>query len=102
MDPLAAQRGAAAIDRAAAMTPIDIVVPVWRGADTTRRCLESILASTPRTPFELVIVNDASPEPELTGYVRELAARGVATLIEQPSPQGYAAAKKWEGEGRCA
>jgi len=92
MDPLAAQRGAAAIDRAAAMTPIDIVVPVWRGADTTRRCLESILASTPRTPFELVIVNDASPEPELTGYVRELAARGVATLIEQPSPQGYAAA----------
>jgi GT2 family glycosyltransferase/glycosyltransferase involved in cell wall biosynthesis len=74
------------------MTPIDVVVPVFRDADATRRCLESVLAATPRVPFELVIVNDASPEPEIVDYVRELAASGRATLVEQPAAQGCAAA----------
>jgi glycosyltransferase involved in cell wall biosynthesis/GT2 family glycosyltransferase len=74
------------------MTPTDIVIPVFRGADATRRCVESVLSSAPQLPFELVIVNDASPESELARYVRDVAARGHATLIEQPSTQGYAAA----------
>jgi len=74
------------------MTPIDVVVPVYGGAETTRRCLDSVLAATSRTPFELVIVNDASPEPDLVRYMRELAARGRATLIEQATTQGCAAA----------
>lgn len=74
------------------MTQIDVVVPVFRDADATRRCVESVLSSASPLPFELVIVNDASPEPELAGYVRDVAARGQATLIEQASTQGYAAA----------
>jgi GT2 family glycosyltransferase/glycosyltransferase involved in cell wall biosynthesis len=74
------------------MTPIDVVIPVFRGVDATRRCVESVLASASPLPFELVVVNDASPEPELARYVRDVAARGQATLIEQASTQGYAAA----------
>ena len=74
------------------MTPIDIIVPVSRNAEATRRCLDSVLGSTCRTPFEIVIVNDATPESELAQYVRQLAASGAVTLIEQPVSQGYAAA----------
>ena len=74
------------------MTPVDVVVPVTLNAAATRRCLESVLAATVRTPFELVIVNDGSPEPELRRYVRDLAAQGVATLIELPAAEGCAAA----------
>ena len=74
------------------MTPVDIVVPVSRGFEATRRLIESVLAAPVRTPYELVIVDDASPEPELVQYVRELAKRGRATLIAQASPEGYAAA----------
>jgi glycosyltransferase involved in cell wall biosynthesis/CTP:molybdopterin cytidylyltransferase MocA len=92
MVALAAERCAATTDRAAAMTPIDVVVRVFRGAEVTRRCLESVLASTSRAPFELVLVNDANAEPEIARHARELAARGLATLIEQPSTQGCAAA----------
>jgi glycosyltransferase involved in cell wall biosynthesis/GT2 family glycosyltransferase len=74
------------------MTPVDVIVPVHRNLGTTRRCIESVLASANRARFELVVVNDATPEPELTRYLRELKERGHATLIEQPSRQGYAAA----------
>ena len=72
--------------------PIDVIVPVYRDFDATRRCLESVLASTSKTPHELIVANDASPEPAIVDFVRDLAARGKATLIEQPVAQGCAAA----------
>ena len=55
--------------------PVDLIVPVYRGLPDTRRCLESALASACRTPWRLIVINDASPEPELTEWLRELAAR---------------------------
>jgi glycosyltransferase involved in cell wall biosynthesis/GT2 family glycosyltransferase len=76
---------------AALMPTVDIIVPVHRNLDATRRCIGSVLASTCRTPYELIVVNDGSPEPELARYLRDLKERGHATLIEQ-SRQGYAAA----------
>ena len=73
-------------------TPIDVIIPVFRGFDATRRCIESVLLSSVSMPFELVIIDDASPESPIVEYVRELAARGRATLIAQPATQGFAAA----------
>ena len=74
------------------MPIVDIIVPVYRGAEATRRCLETVLAAPNRTPTEVIVVNDASPDPEIARYVRELAQRRRITLIEQPTQQGFAAA----------
>ena len=71
---------------------IDIVVPVYRGNATARRCIESILASEQQTPYDLVVVSDACPEPELARWLRETAERGRIVLIEQPERQGFATA----------
>jgi GT2 family glycosyltransferase len=71
---------------------IDVIVPVYRGVEATRRCIESVLSSKQQTPFELIAVNDACPEPELVHWLRELAERSRLTLIEQPLRQGFAAA----------
>src|SRR5947209_8754667 len=73
-------------------TPIDVIVPVFRGFDATRRCIESVLASTSLVPYELVVVDDGSPEPQIIQYIRDLAAHGRATLLVQPTTQGFAAA----------
>jgi GT2 family glycosyltransferase/glycosyltransferase involved in cell wall biosynthesis len=69
-------------------TPVDIIVPVARDAAASRRCLDSILAAPVRTPYELIVVNDASPEPDIARYVRELAAGRAITLIDLPASQG--------------
>ncbi|HKE38314.1 MAG TPA: glycosyltransferase [Casimicrobiaceae bacterium] len=71
---------------------VDVIVPIYRGGASARRCIESISASPQQTPFELVVVNDGSPEADLVRWLREAHERGRVTLIEQPSRQGFAAA----------
>ncbi len=69
---------------------MDVIVPVHRGLEQVKRCLESVLAHPQRTPFELVVVNDASPEPELVAYLEGLAAKGVMTLVTRVEHGGFA------------
>src|SRR5690554_3942407 len=48
------------------VTPsVSVIIPVYRGYQATRDCVEAALASLPKNAH-IVIVNDASPEPLLT------------------------------------
>ena len=70
--------------------PVDIIVPVYRGLADTRLCIDSVLASTNQSPWRLVIINDASPEPEVTAWLRERAAQDSRiTLLENPENLGF-------------
>lgn len=70
--------------------PVDVIVPVYRGLDDTRNCVESVLASQCRTPWQLVVINDASPEPEVTAWLREKAAQEPRiTLLENEENLGF-------------
>jgi GT2 family glycosyltransferase/glycosyltransferase involved in cell wall biosynthesis len=68
---------------------IDVIVPVYRGEQATRRALESVLASRGDCAFELVVVDDASPEPAISAWLRELAGRGAVTLIAHAENRGF-------------
>ena len=71
---------------------VDVIVPVYRGLDETRACIESVLGATPKTPFRLLVVNDASPEPAITAYLRDLQRRDDRVLLlENPSNTGFVA-----------
>jgi O-antigen biosynthesis protein len=61
--------------------PVDVIVPVYRGLEDTRRCIESVLASRVATAFRLVIVNDAAPEPEVRDYLRTVATSDSRILL---------------------
>ncbi|PJI99187.1 GT2 family glycosyltransferase [Acidovorax sp. 69] len=70
--------------------PIDIIVPVYRGLADTRLCVESVLASANQSAWRLIVINDASPEPEVTGWLRERAAQDSRiTLLENPENLGF-------------
>jgi GT2 family glycosyltransferase/glycosyltransferase involved in cell wall biosynthesis len=73
------------------VTIIDVVVPVYRGAESAKRCIESVLKSPQRQAFELIVVDDGSSEPELSRWLREQAASGRLTLLVQAQRQGFAA-----------
>ncbi len=68
---------------------VDVIVPVYKGLEETRACLESVWAATPRHPFRLLVINDASPEPELTEWLREAAQTHPMTLLENPDNLGF-------------
>ena len=70
---------------------IDIVVPVYRGLAQTRRCIDSVLNSTVTTPFRLILINDASPETEVTEYLRSLRSTPRVILVENSENFGFTA-----------
>ena len=87
-EPASAVTAAAAAAVPASM--VDIIVPVYRGLNETRLCLESVLASTCSTPWRLVVINDASPEPELHAWLRDQALRDARiTLLENATNLGF-------------
>lgn len=61
--------------------PVDVIVPVYRGLSDTRCCVESVLSSSVQTAFRLVLINDCSPEPEVSAYLRTLPTRDARVLL---------------------
>src|SRR6186997_3180161 len=52
---------------------VTIIVPVYGGLAYTTRCLESIVqhAGTARVPFELLVIDDASPDQPVRDFVAQ-------------------------------
>lgn len=70
---------------------IDVIVPVYRGLDETRACLESVWQSQNLQPMRLIVINDCSPEPELTAWLREKVATQSMELLENEENLGFVA-----------
>ncbi len=73
----------------AAPPQVDVVIPVYKGRNETLRCIRSVLGALNDTPFELVVVDDASPDAELSLALQELAARGACTLLRNEANLGF-------------
>jgi O-antigen biosynthesis protein len=70
---------------------IDIIIPVYRGLAETRACIESVLASANSTRFELVVINDASPDPGMAELLADLEADHKITLLTNENNLGFVA-----------
>ncbi len=68
---------------------VDVIIPVYRGLAETRRCLESVLAFPQRSACEIVVIDDCSPEPELSAWLSTLAETGAITLLKNPVNTGF-------------
>ena len=70
---------------------VDVIVPVYRGLARTLECLHSLIATRPehRTRYEIIVLDDASPEPELVAALTALAARGQIQLRHHPVNLGF-------------
>ena len=75
------------------MNPIDIIIPVYRGLAETKACIESVLANACTTPYELVIINDASPEPGMAEFLSGLnSSQSInITVLTNPTNLGFVA-----------
>lgn len=70
--------------------PVDVIVPVYRGLADTRLCIDSVLASPVSVAYRLIVINDCSPEPEVTEWLRERAAQDERiTLLENAENLGF-------------
>ncbi|MAD95066.1 MAG: hypothetical protein CML33_06175 [Rhodobacteraceae bacterium] len=72
-------------------SPVGIIIPVYRDLITVQRCLTSVLGTLTQLDAELFLVNDASPEPDLTNYCRGLREEHGLQLIEHSENRGFVA-----------
>jgi GT2 family glycosyltransferase len=70
---------------------VDIIIPVYRDAAGVQACLRSVLDSLPRnrTRASVIVVNDASPEPQLVLWLQSLAAAGRIELLHNRYNLGF-------------
>src|SRR5512141_1808007 len=68
---------------------IDVIIPVYRRPAETRRCLDSVLTARCATPREAIVVDDATPEPAIAGFLRGLARERAITLVVHPENRGF-------------
>lgn len=68
---------------------IDVIIPVFKGLRQTRHCIDSVLGNPQASPHEVVVVDDASPEPAIAAYLEELARGGRITLVRNERNLGF-------------
>ena len=94
--PLAAQWDALAASfrvRAPSMPAVDVIVPIYRGFAETANCLYTALETRLRSPvpYEVVAVDDCSPDAELSALLDRLAKDGLVTLLRNEENLGFVA-----------
>ena len=70
---------------------IDVVVPVYGQVDLALRCIKSVLASKNRVPFQLIVIDDGSPDPKVFRALKAYAATRKFTLLRNPTNLGFPA-----------
>jgi len=68
---------------------IDVVIPVYKGLEATRRCLESVLANAQAAAMEVIVIDDATPERAIADYLDQLAREGRITLARNDANLGF-------------
>ena len=69
--------------------PVDVIIPVYQDLAVTHRCLDSVLGHRQQRLHEVIVIDDASPDPDLARYLDELAAAGRITLLRNAANQGF-------------
>lgn len=70
---------------------VDVIIPVFRGLEETRRCLTSVLDDPSRPPGRIIVVDDASPEQGLSAWLEELRNAGRIMLLRNCRNLGFVA-----------
>ncbi|XAO71497.1 MAG: glycosyltransferase [Acetobacteraceae bacterium] len=65
-----------------------VIIPAYCGLAESRACLKSVLDA--RTgDLEILVINDATPDPQLREALHLLAASGVITLLTHEENRGF-------------
>jgi len=54
---------------------LSVIVPVYNHEDYLSACLQSVLSQTDAGPIELIVVDDASPNPKVTSILTDISTK---------------------------
>lgn len=68
---------------------IDVIIPVYKGYDDTINCIYSILLSNCKIGFEIIVIDDCSPDQKLSDALVDLSNLGLIELIKNNENLGF-------------
>jgi O-antigen biosynthesis protein len=66
-----------------------VIIPVYKGYADTLAAILSVLKEPQTNNFALLVINDASPDEDLTGTLRRLSAKGLFNYHENATNLGF-------------
>ncbi|MEE7561158.1 glycosyltransferase, partial [Xanthomonas sp. Kuri4-2] len=79
-----------------------IIIPTRDGLDLLRTCVESLYTSTDYAPFEIIVVDNGSSQPETLTWLREMSRRSDFRVIEANVPFNWSALNNMAPRRRAA
>jgi GT2 family glycosyltransferase len=74
------------------MRSVDVVIPVYQGYPETLACVTSVMRTVDDHWARVIIINDCSPDPQITDYLRQLKAHSPQLiLLENEKNLGFVA-----------
>jgi O-antigen biosynthesis protein len=70
---------------------VTIIIPTRNGLALLRQCVESIVAKTTYTNYEILIIDNGSDDPETLAYLQTLAQNQQYTILRDDGPFNYSA-----------
>ena len=70
---------------------VSVIIPTRNQVTYLRRCVESVLQKTTYYPYEIVIVDNGSDDPETLAYLQTCATEGDARVLRYDQPFNYSA-----------
>ncbi|AJS60040.1 glycosyltransferase family 2 protein [Paenibacillus sp. IHBB 10380] len=67
---------------------IDVIVPIYKGIEETKECIQSLLTCPNKVEHRFILINDHSPEKEINEYLSELDD-GRIILLENEKNLGF-------------
>lgn len=68
---------------------IDVIIPVYADYQVTRACLESVFGSNNLQDYNLLVIYDCGPDPQLEAYLDELSVQRKIQLSKNKSNLGF-------------
>ncbi len=68
---------------------VDIIIPVYLDRTLTLRCINSVVRSKVNTPYQIVVVDDDSPEKDLRNDLDRLEKTGIVSLLRNQKNRGF-------------
>lgn len=59
---------------------IDVIVPIYNGYRETRQCIESLIDCNNKTSYQVILINDRSPDKDINKLLRNLAIKNIKVL----------------------
>jgi O-antigen biosynthesis protein len=74
---------------------VTIMVPIFGDYEATRFCLDSLVPELISTGHRAILVNDASPDPQITKYLTELESEPHVEVLTNKHNLGFVGSINW-------